>query len=292
MIVDAHAHIFERVAGMTNGQPTNSKKWGKVKVGNKTFQWFEPSFESSSALAETYIAYMDWCNIDKGLIVNNIVYGYHNDYVANAVLKWPDRLAALALVDITKGEETAKEIDQIMGTGIFKGIKLEIPSALQCCPGLSINDKLFSPFWRKCNELKLTIMVHLRPNDIKDLEIIYQNYSNIVFIISHLGNPPYDNWENFLTFAQKSRIFVEISALPFQFSSLEEYPYPIAQNYIHKAKEALGAEKLIWGSDFPMLLSFCTYQQTLNLVKNNCNFFSEKEKKKVLGENIANLLNL
>ena len=76
MIVDAHAHIFERVAGMTNGQPTNSQKWGKVKVGNKTFQWFEPSFESSSAQAEMYIAYMDWCNIDKGLIVNNIVYGY------------------------------------------------------------------------------------------------------------------------------------------------------------------------------------------------------------------------
>lgn len=292
MIVDAHAHIFERVSGMTNGQPTVSQKWGKVKVGNKTFQWFQPSFESSGAPAEMYIAYMDWCKIDKGIIVNNPVYGYNNDYVSNAVSKWPDRLAALAVVDITKGEETAREIDQIMRTGMFKGIKLEIPNALQCTPGLLISDTLFSLFWEKCNTLKLPIMIHMRPQDIKDLEIIYQNYSNIVFIISHLGNPPYDNWKNFLTFAQKSRIFVEISALPFQFSSFEEYPYPNAQKHIYQAKEALGAEKLIWGSDFPMLLSFCTYQQTLNLVKNNCTFFSEKEKRKVLGENITNLLNL
>lgn len=294
MIVDAHAHIFRAFGGMTEGQPTVSLKWGKVKVGNTVRQMLPPSFESSNAPVEVLLGYMDWCGVDKALLVPNIFYGYDNEYAAEAVAKWPDRFAALGLVDITKGKQAADELQGLIESGSFKGLKIEVPSALQCVPGLRIDDELFAPVWEKCDELGLPVMIHIRPGaeELESLKTVYRRYANITFIISHLGNPPYEGWREFLKFAAQPRIWVEISALPWQFAPFEEYPYPTAQEHIRIAREELGADRLIWGSDFPMLLSVCTYQQTLDLVKRNCPFFTEDERRLVLGDTVARLLKL
>ena len=68
-VIDIHAHIYERVAGITRGQPMASTGLGRVAIGNEEVQFLPPSFEQSRSTAEMLIAYMDWCGIEKaGLI--------------------------------------------------------------------------------------------------------------------------------------------------------------------------------------------------------------------------------
>ena len=46
-VIDIHAHIYERVAGITRGQPMASTDLGRVAIGNEEVQFLPPSFEQS-----------------------------------------------------------------------------------------------------------------------------------------------------------------------------------------------------------------------------------------------------
>ena len=65
----------------------------------------------------------------------------------------------------------------------------------------------------------------------------------------------------------------------------EDYPYPGACKFIHKAVELVGVDKLLWGSDIPGLLTVATYSQLLDYISKHCEFLSESDKAKILGEN-------
>ena len=86
-VIDIHAHIYEKVAGITQGQPMSSTSQGKVTIGNREIQFLPPSFERSCSTAEALIAYMDWCGIEKALLMPNPFYGYHNYYFKDSVKK-------------------------------------------------------------------------------------------------------------------------------------------------------------------------------------------------------------
>lgn len=117
-VIDIHAHIYEKVAGITQGQPMSSTSQGKVTIGNREIQFLPPSFERSCSTAEALIAYMDWCGIEKALLMPNPFYGYHNYYFKESVKKYPDRLRGVALVDIMKGKAAAEELAQIYDEGM------------------------------------------------------------------------------------------------------------------------------------------------------------------------------
>lgn len=38
-VIDIHAHIYEKVAGITQGQPMSSTSQGKVTIGNREIQF-------------------------------------------------------------------------------------------------------------------------------------------------------------------------------------------------------------------------------------------------------------
>jgi predicted TIM-barrel fold metal-dependent hydrolase len=47
--------------------------------------------------------------------------------------------------------------------------------------------------------------------------------------------------------------------------------------------DLVGAEKIMWGSDYPGTLTRFTYPQTLEWVRSYCNFLSAEEMSAVLG---------
>ena len=144
-VIDIHAHIYERVAGITRGQPMVSTGLGRVAIGNEEVQFLPPSFEQSRSTAEMLIAYMDWCGIEKAVLMPNPYYGYHNRYFADSVKRYPDRLRGVALVDIMKGQEAARELASIYDQGILFGFKVEVDSTFQCAPQRTLRTRASWP---------------------------------------------------------------------------------------------------------------------------------------------------
>ena len=69
------------------------------------------------------------------------------------------------------------------------------------------------------------------------------------------------------------------------------FPYPESQILFQRIFEAFGASRLFWGSDFPASRDFLTYGQSLDVLREHCDFMSDSEMNRILGENLNELLN-
>jgi predicted TIM-barrel fold metal-dependent hydrolase len=71
-----------------------------------------------------------------------------------------------------------------------------------------------------------------------------------------------------------------------------DYPYPQAQRIIKHLYEEVGAEKLVWGSDMPLVECNCTYRQSLTYLKNYCDFIAPKDMDLIVGGNAVRILKI
>lgn len=294
LIVDVHAHIFETISGINNHLPLVSVGYGKVKNGNQILQILPPSFKDSNSTTEMLLNYMDWFCVDKALLVSNVFYGYHNEYAFKAVKKYPDRFKAIALVDITKGVSAADELRCLIKNNGFSGIKIDTNTALQFMPELVLDSKLLDPIFNCCNDLELPVLFDLyREIDLNSLKNISDKFDKIKYIICHFGsksvfnNPEKINnkFDQLLKLVlKKSNIWIETSSLH-NYYNKEEYPFINSCKLIEKAYNTIGPEKIMWGTDYPAILTLATYGQLINYILKGCKKISNKDMEMIMGKN-------
>lgn len=295
-IIDVHAHIYRRVAGITQGQPMTSTDHGRVTIGNQEVQFLPPSFEQTSSTAETLIAYMDWCGVDKALLMPNPYYGYHNAYFAESVAKYPDRLKGIALVDFLKGKAAAEELAAIYDAGVLSGFKIETDSTFQCAPEKRMADPAFADVWDCCDQYHQPVFIHMfRDCDVEDLKLLVDRYPHITFVICHMGADacfcPWVKKENFATVLELVRThgnaYIDTSSVPTFYD--EEYPFPSSVAVIEQAYRTLGPEKILWASDYPGMLNHATFRELINLVVTGCKNIPDAHKELIMGGNARRL---
>lgn len=295
MMIDIHAHVCDRLAAITNGQPLCSLSYGKAKLGNKPIQFFPPSFERSNSPAEMLIAHMDHAGVDKALLMANPYYGYHNDYISESVKKYPDRLKGVAFVDMIKGESAAKELADLYDNTDLFGFKVETDSTFQCAPGRHMGEEDFFPVWDVINAYKQPVFIHLfTDRDVEDLLKLVKRFPDITYVICHMGADACfkggrisGNYAVLLELVKKNpKVYMDTSTVPVYYD--EEYPFPSSTAAIRQAYEIVGAEKLMWATDYPGMLNHATYQQLVNMVTRHCGI-PEEDLKLIMGENAQRL---
>ncbi len=294
-IIDIHAHIYSRVSGITKGAPMTSMKWGKVKIGNEISQFLPPAFEDTNSTPETLIAYMDWCGISKALLMPNPYYGYHNDYFLEAIKKYPDRFRGVALVDLLRGEKAAQELEEIYKKTDLFGFKVETDSTFQCAPYKHLAMKEFYPVWDCCNQYRQPVFLHLfTDQDVEDLKILISEFPQILYVICHMGadscfasGRKFENYETILNLVKKhSNVYLDTSTVPVYFD--EEYPFPSSTKIIEQAYQTVGADKMMWSSDYPGMLNHATMNELINLVMRHCRI-PQEDLEKIMGGNAKRL---
>lgn len=309
MIVDGHLHIVERLTGYPPEAFYTSLSLGRVMVGHKVkervlpyrddglhpyanvLQIAPPCTGTTSFSAEVALAYMDWVGVDKAILLQSPSYGRQNHYCMEAVYQWPDRFIGFAQVDPTQGEKAAKQLERVVVDGGLRGLKVEVPCLKASRPEFSIVGESEMLVWETCEKLGIPLFFHLEEGKDQCAEIrtLLTEFSKLMVIIGHLGLPPSDGWQDQCRLAKHERVLLDIAALPAFFRE-EEYPYPSAQECIRWAVSEVGADKIMWGSDAPMLLTCCTYEQTLNLVRTKCSFLTEEQRKLILGGTAERLI--
>lgn len=295
-IIDIHAHVYPIVAGITEGLPMVSTGNGRVKVGNKVRQFLPPSFSQSNSTVETLIAYMDWCGIDRAILMANPYYGYINDYFIDCVQRYPKRLRGVALVDITRGQAAAEELEQIYRETPLFGFKVESNSTFQCAPGKSMADEDLAPVWECVNRHAQPAFLHLfTDKDVEDVKALVKRYPNISYIICHMGadacftkgvNP--GNFDELIALVHDNdNVYFDTSTVPVYYG--EEYPWPSSVEIIERAWREVGAKKMMWSSDYPGMLCHGTMRQLINLVATQCRNIPDSDKELILGLNAKKL---
>jgi len=69
----------------------------------------------------------------------------------------------------------------------------------------------------------------------------------------------------------------------------KRYPYEEVTPFIKRALECFGAQRIMWGSDFPRVCSVETCEMTLELPLRGWSFLSAEEREWILGKTASTL---
>jgi predicted TIM-barrel fold metal-dependent hydrolase len=256
-------------------------------------QVMPPAFESTSCSAGNLLANMDHHGVARAVVFSNGGYGYCNNDIALAVAEHPDRFRALALVDIPKGEEAAADLERFMDAG-FAGMKFEGLSAFECAGPMTLADEALAPVWEVCHRRDAIVTFHLcQEDDINALGTLARRYPHIRMVVAHFGAEAVFrhfpvNWRRLLELAGRSEnIWLETSSLTIYAG--EQLFFDRSISLIEEAARTVGAEKVLWGSDYPCMTLYATYYQMIHIVTEGCKALRESEIESIMGKNAHKL---
>lgn len=202
--------------------------------------------------------------IDKTIIfpINNETYSRANEEIASYVKRWPDEFIGFAKHD--SGTESGKIrkmlIHEVRDLGL-RGLKLHgIPS---------------KEMVETAAELKIPILFH--PPNVDDSLQVIQSYPQVSFILAHLGCFASRSWKEHVRAIEASK---RLANLYLDTSSVVFF------DYLQRAAAELPAEKLIFGSDGPLVNS------QVELYKIRLLKLPKEKEQLILGGNITRLLNI
>ena len=77
---------------------------------------------------------------------------------------------------------------------------------------------------------------------------------------------------------------------PIALGAVWDYPMPQVKAAIEKCVSRIGAERIMWGTDMPIVMRFWTYQQNVDLIRTHSDFLTQDERDLILGGTVARLL--
>lgn len=301
-VVDAHTHVIEHLAGL--GRKGESRAVGKGRVrwiDGEEAQLIPPSWGDTSFTHERLIQVMDEHGISKAVMMQGSFYGFCNDYTFEAQTRHPGRLYGMGTFDPFALEAPAL-MRRLAGTYGFRGFKFEISRGFGLMgyhPDLRLDGELMLPIWELAREKRLVISLDLgtfgEPSfQLEALKGIARRYPGISFVIEHLFYPGPGRFDEvrsaLLQLAPFGNVAFTIASIP-NSTMPEAYPFPSACRYAGIAKEVVGVERVLWGSDLPSVAVKASYRQLIDYVAES-GLFSDDELRKIYAENALRVYRL
>ena len=200
--------------------------------------------------------------IDKTIIfpINNITYRQANEQIASYVRRWPEKFIGFAKHDART--EAGKIRDMLRREVLELGLR-----------GLKLHGVPTNEMVETAAELKIPVLFH-PPKVNESLDVVESN-PEVCFILAHLGCFASRDWREHVRAIEAAK---KISNLYLDTSSV------VFLRYLEQAANELGAEKLIFGSDGPLVDS------RVELCKVRLLGLPQAKERLVLGGNILRLL--
>jgi len=271
VIIDFHAHIFpEKISG-------NREKYFQSEPA---FKLLYDSPNSKLVGAETLIEAMDKNGVDMTVVFgfpwkNDEVFVFNNDYIIESVSKYPDRLIGLSCFD-PFNVNAQKEAERCLKDGLagigelaFYESGIDEETLNQLSPVMDICKAKDVPVLIHTNEpvghiypgktANTLLQIYNLIKKFQDNKIVLAHWGGGIFFFNLLKKEVKENMKN---------IYFDTAASPFLYDP---------QIYL-KAKELAGIDKILFGSDFPLL--------------NPSRYFSELERSNLEKEDIEKICGL
>ena len=198
-----------------------------------------------------------------------------NDYMAQAMTKYPERLIGFATVNPSHGDEGLEELDRAVNDLGLQGLKLH-PAP----QGFAIsNRKQMDPLFERVSQLGIPVILHSGRSlggipyvilNLFELKALADAFPRATIILAHMG------WGG------RDSIGVDVLAREcpnvwFDTSGVND------EKLLRQVVEQAGADRVMYGSDFPRL------HPQVEMLKVQMAELDEGEEKKVMGESAAKL---
>lgn len=294
MIIDAHAHAYDILSGYgARGEFRPLGKGRGIWATGEIEQFFPEEYGDLGFTAETLMRLMAENGVDHAVLLQGGNYGFHNDYAAEAAKKYPDKFTAVGTLD-PYGKNAEKILDRFIREYGFRALKFEVSQSWGLTgyhPDMRLTNTYFAPILERANEEGMTITIDLGPmsNSSFDTDQFYRlmkKYPNIVFVMTHCFfacNDGKNGWRlDKMRQLASDHFFFDISNLPLFVK--EPYPFPSQREFVRQAKDTVGADRLIWGTDLPSTFLKFTYREMIDFITES-DIFTGNELDLVMGDN-------
>jgi predicted TIM-barrel fold metal-dependent hydrolase len=280
MIIDTHTHLFPE----------------KIRKNRETYFLNEPAFQKlyqspKSRLigAREMLAAMDDGQVDKSVIFgfpwkDEGLYKWHNDYISEVVSRYPDRFIGLGCFDLFS-DGAAEETQRCLQEGGLSGIG-ELAFYQSGIENASL--ARLEPVMEICSDRNLPVLIHTNepvghhypgktPNTLAQIYQLVETFPQNNIVLAHWGGGLF-----FYSLLKKevkqrlNRVYFDTAASPYLYDP----------SVYCLAIELVGAEKILFGSDFP-LLPPARYFKEMKAAG-----LSAEEMKQICGGNAAKLFKL
>lgn len=294
-VIDCHVHIVETIAGFGREGELRSLGDGSGRARYATgsvIRLLPEHFHADKVTAEDLIALMDREGVDRAVLLQGNYYGFQNLASWEAMQAYPQRLTGAAMYDpyAQGAEQVRAHLFEELG---FPAVKFEcsVGSGLMGLhPGLRLDDEVMDEALGYAAARDQVIILDLGKCASTSWQIDaarreIAKYPQATFVLCHLLAPgPGDGelWRQAMEALALPNVWMDISSL--QHNLHDQAPWPRTGEWLQRARDILGPDRLLFGTDYPSALKEADYGEYVDCIRDLAGF-SQEEKSMLLWEN-------
>ncbi len=200
---------------------------------------------------------MESAGVDRAVLVQHMG-ELDNTYLSEVITEYPDRFAGVGLVDPLADWQSA--LTSLLDSGCFQGLRIvtdTISSQSELCA--------------TALDLGLVLIVYVdksMSSAVGPIQRLVAGRKSATVVLSHLGAPRFEQghlaggWE-VLELATEPSVYVTLSGQ----SMYCTYPYLPLDEFVAELIQSFGADRIMWGSNFPVCGDAAIYQRDLALLR-------------------------
>ncbi len=267
-IIDPHVHVWKN---------------------DPQFPWArERNHPREDATPEMLLDLMEENGVEKTVIVQVIHYMWDNSYAADAIKRYPNKFMGVCRIN-PEDPAAPEHLTKWTEDHGFHGVRLSPSTGPD---GDWFTGPLMPPIFRCAEQLGVPMLILTKAERLPDLIPLIEQHPNLNIVIDHMADCPPDEPEKLqllLDLAKFPHIYVKISHT--WSISKESYPWKDTHEQVKKVYHTFGGQRIMWGTDWPVCLSRATYAQTLSVVRDEMDFFTQEDTEWVLGKTALKIWN-
>jgi predicted TIM-barrel fold metal-dependent hydrolase len=274
-LIDIHPHIIS----------DDEKRYPPAPLFGKRSDWSQERPNTVEGLIEA----MDEAGVAKAAVVHSsTTYGFDNSYVVDGCNQYKDRLIAVGSVDMLADDAQVvirNWADKgLAGLRIFTG-----GSTKDFDPSELDNPKSFKA-WEMLAELNLPMCIQTGPVGLPQVRMLAEKFPTVNIILDHLARPdvldglPYGRAAGLFELRDLPNVYMKLTPRIFGDVKKEKAS---AETFFPRVVEALGAQRLAWGSNFPK--STGTLSEILATAQQGLACLSDEDREWIFGKTAQKL---
>ena len=279
-------------------------------------QYMPPSVAGTSYPAQALVAEMGHAGVDLALLHRIPYLGVSNEFIADCVRLFPDRLRGLAYVEEWRvrpdTDWAIKKLERAVDQLGLVGLQF-LPDHLSLYGQSEEWDvREFKPYWDALASLSIPLFITPSYSSLatgesalegflRQLRTIrgwMETYPEVDVVLTHGLS-----WRMFIdgqTVVLPDKVFdaapidnprFHIQVMfPISLGGIWEYPMPQVRPVMETLVDRVGADRLIWGTDMPIVMRFYTYRQCLKHMRVCGSSLRPEELDMILGGNMVRLI--
>jgi L-fuconolactonase len=271
VIVDSHAHVWS---------------------GDRLTFPFSPHDQvplpTTARPVEDLFARLDAVGVSHAVLIQPRVYGYDHAYLTSALRRYESRAAGVCLVNPLRPDAPAELRRRVQAEG-YAGLRLV---GVDNGAAQWLFDQRSAHLWQAAADLGVVVSLLVEPHHLAAVRRVAATYRSTTIVIDHIARcrPGAPEEPDLLALADFANVTVKISALPVL--SREGKPFLDLQPLVSRCLAEFGADRLIWGTDYPHVLDAGPYPAPIDALRPLLGNATDTQLHQIAGGNAARLYRL